>query len=91
MNHGLVTLKKKKMLEVEDFSERGDAPALAIIQDNARKKAVRQVVETQEELTRIHERVTRVCSCFYGPFFLFLSLLHYIFPYVSCVDVFCRP
>lgn len=67
------------MLEVEDFSERGDAPALAIIQDNARKKAVRQVVETQEELTRIHERVTRVCSCFYGPFFLFLSLLHYIF------------
>ena len=52
--------KKEKMLEVEDFSERGDAPALAIIQDNARKKAVRQVVETQEELTRIHERVTRV-------------------------------
>lgn len=48
------------MLEVEDFSERGDAPALAIIQDNARKKAIRQVVETQEELTRIHERVTRV-------------------------------
>ena len=48
------------MLEVEDFSQRGDAPALAIIQDNARKKAIRQVVETQEELTRIHERVTRV-------------------------------
>lgn len=48
------------MLQVEDFSERGDAPALAIIQDNARKKAIRQVVETQEELTRIHERVTRV-------------------------------
>lgn len=58
------------MLEVEDFSERGDAPALAIIQDNARKKAVRQVVETQEELTRIHERVTRV-SYFYRPFFSF--------------------
>ena len=57
------------MLEVEDFSERGDAPALAIIQDNARKKAVRQVVETQEELTRIHERVTRVSSFF--PAFLF--------------------
>ena len=56
------------MLDVEDFSERGDAPALAIIQDNARKKAVRQVVETQEELTRIHERVTRV-SYFYRPFF----------------------
>lgn len=50
------------MLEIEDFSERGDAPALAIIQDNARKKAVRQVVETQEELTRIHERVTRVSN-----------------------------
>lgn len=48
------------MLEVEDFSVRGDAPALAIIKDNARKKAIRQVVETQEELTRIHERVTRV-------------------------------
>ena len=43
------------MLEVEDFSQRGDAPALAIIQDNARKKAIRQVVETQEELTRIHD------------------------------------
>ena len=79
------------MLEVEDFSERGDAPALAIIQDNARKKAVRQVVETQEELTRIHERVTRVCNYFYGPFFLFLSLLHCIFLYVSCFDVFRRP
>ena len=77
------------MLEVEDFSERGDAPALAIIQDNARKKAVRQVVETQEELTRIHERVTRV-SYFYRPFFLFLSLLHYPFLYGSCVDVFHR-
>ena len=48
------------MLEVDEFSERGDAPALAILKDNARKKAVRQVVETQEELTRIHERVTRV-------------------------------
>ena len=77
------------MLEVEDFSERGDAPALAIIQDNARKKAVRQVVETQEELTRIHERVTRV-SYFYRPFFLFLSLLYYPFLYGSCVDVFHR-
>lgn len=51
------------MLEVEEFSERGDAPALAILKDNARKKAVRQVVETQEELTRIHERVTRVKQC----------------------------
>ena len=48
------------MLEVEEFSERGDAPALAILKDNARKKAIRHVVETQEELTRIHERVTRV-------------------------------
>ena len=48
------------MLEVHEFSVRGDAPALAILKDNARKKAVRQVVETQEELTRIHERVTRV-------------------------------
>ena len=54
------------MLEVEDFSERGDAPALAIIQDNARKKAVRQVVETQEELTRIHDRVTRVSRPFFS-------------------------
>lgn len=52
------------MLEVEDFSERGDAPALAIIQDNARKKAIRQVVETQEELTRIHERVTRTIDAY---------------------------
>lgn len=48
------------MLEVQEFSERGDAPALAILKDNARKKAIRHVVETQEELTRIHERVTRV-------------------------------
>ncbi|XP_022797869.1 bromodomain testis-specific protein-like, partial [Stylophora pistillata] len=52
------------MLEVEDFSQRGDAPALAIIQDNARKKAFRQVVETQEELTRIHERVTRTIDAY---------------------------
>ena len=52
------------MLEVEDFSQRGDAPALAVIEDNARARALRQVVETQEELTRIHDRVTRVGNCF---------------------------
>lgn len=61
------------MLELGDFSQRGDAPALAIIKDNARKKAVRQVVETQEELTRIHERVTQVRVSFpvsaFLPFF----------------------
>lgn len=59
------------MLELGDFSLRGDAPALAIIKDNARKKAVRQVVETQEELTRIHERVTQVSVSF--PVSAFLS------------------
>lgn len=52
------------MLEVHEFSVRGDAPALAILKDNARKKAVRQVVETQEELTRIHERVTRTIDAY---------------------------
>lgn len=52
------------MLELDDFSLRGDAPALAIIKDNARKKAVRQVVETQEELTRIHERVTQTIDAY---------------------------
>lgn len=70
------------MLEVEEFSERGDAPALAILKDNARKKAIRHVVETQEELTRIHERVTRVrkavLSAFISPF-SFLSFCELIF------------
>ena len=71
------------MLEIEDFSQRGDAPALAIIQDNARKKAVRQVVETQEELTRIHERVTRVkqlgLTCRYFLFLTSLDLFFFVF------------
>lgn len=79
------------MLKVEDFSERGDAPALAIIQDNARKKAVRQVVETQEELTRIHDRVTRVSEfAFPCLSYLFLFMLDSCFLCVSCFYVIRR-
>lgn len=69
------------MLEVEEFSQRGDAPALAILKDNARKKSVRQIVETQEELTRIHERVTRVRNAielsFPSPFLLYCFVVSF--------------
>jgi len=79
------------MLKVGDFSERGDAPALAIIQDNARKKAVRQVVETQEELTRIHDRVTRVSEfAFPCLSYLFLYMLDSSFVCASCFYVIRR-
>lgn len=79
------------MLKVEDFSERGDAPALAIIQDNARKKAVRQVVETQEELTRIHDRVTRVSEFSFPCLsYLCLYMLDSCFLCVPCFYVIRR-
>ena len=54
------------MLEVEGidvFSERGDAPAQAVLQDNSRARALRKAAETQEELTLINDRVSRVRPC----------------------------
>lgn len=77
------------MLEVDEFSERGDAPALAILKDNARKKAVRQVVETQEELTRIHERVTRVRNAV-GPAFFPVFTLSFSLYFIAFFDLLLR-
>ena len=37
--------------------ERGDAPALAVLRANAEQQALRQAIETQEELQKIKDRV----------------------------------
>ena len=79
------------MLEVEEFSGRGDAPALAILKDNARKKAVRQVVETQEELTRIHERVTRVIEAIESSVVSPFLLCSFLCVFILFFDFFLRP
>ena len=53
-------ISKPKMLELQRYEERGDAPARAILQANSQARAIRKAVETQEELSKIKERVTRV-------------------------------
>lgn len=50
------------MLESEGYEERGDAPAKAVLRANADQQAVRQAIETQEELQKIRHRVCVVSS-----------------------------
>lgn len=42
--------------------ERGDAPAQAVLDRNARSKAKRIADETKEELAEVMNRVDRVCN-----------------------------
>lgn len=53
------------MLESEGYEERGDGPAKAVLRANAEQQAVRQAIETQEELQRIRQRVCVVSSVFF--------------------------
>lgn len=53
------------MLQIERYEERGDAPSQAILQSNAKARAIRKAIETQEELEQIKERVIRVGIWFY--------------------------
>ena len=50
------------MLESEGYEERGDGPAQAVLRANAEQQAVRQAIETQEELRRIRQRVCVVSN-----------------------------
>ncbi|EDO32181.1 predicted protein [Nematostella vectensis] len=57
----------KRMLNIQGIgerAERGDAPAQAILQANSRAQALRKATETQEELTKIRERVTRTLDTY---------------------------